>query len=355
MATYSMVDLLTAARECGASDLHLIPGKVPTYGVNGELHPVQSEAVLTQEDVAELANGITPEHAQIEIREAGSTDFSFTHNDMTYRVNVAKERKGLTITIRPIPDRIRTPEEIGLAQVVLDLCDRPRGLVLVTGCTGSGKSTTLASIVDSILKRSGKKVITVEQPIEYIFRHGARSIVAQHEVPIHAASFANALRAMLRQAPNVIMVGELRDYPTMDVALSAAETGHLVLGTLHTNSAPDSVDRFVNVFPTDQQNAVRTVLAEVLLGIMSQQLVLSADHRGRVLAYELMVNEPGVANLIRKGEPVRLKSQMQLGAKYGSQILDDHLFRLIQSGAVDPESAIAKAHHPQELRARLKL
>ena len=342
----------TAVSTEGISDVHIVAGAPATVRLHGELTPLDASDSITHDQTVEMVKAIAGESQQTSLRETGSCDYAYSYEGRTFRVNISTEGGGYAIAMRLIPSDKPEPSALGLSDTVLELVSRPLGLFLVTGATGSGKSTTLASILQWIASSYSKRIIAIEQPTEFKIDHG-RSIVTQVEVPNHVPTFADALRNALRQDPDVIMVGELRDLETIRVALHAAETGHIVLSTLHTNSAKDSIDRICNVFPEGEMNSVRTVLAASLLGILSQVLVPREDAEGRMMAYELMVRNDAVANLIKRDETFKLDNAIQIGSKEGMQLLDDHLLGLVNGGYLSSENALSKARDPKALKARL--
>lgn len=310
-----MSDLLQLTVSEGASDLHLRVGIPPVIRVHGRLHRVEGPP-LAPEDTEELSRSITSEDHIQSVREQGGSDFGFAFGEMArFRVSVFKERGNFAMVLRQIPSKLLTMEQIGLPASVRELLYKPRGLVLVTGPTGSGKSTTLASMIDIInIERDEAHIITVEDPIEY-YHHHKQAVVTQREVHVDVPSFAEALRRALRQDPDIILVGELRDLETMEAAITAAETGHLVFGTLHTTGAAKTIDRIVNAFPVTQQEQIRIQLSTVLQAVISQLLLPRCDKPGRVAVFEIMINTPSIAALIRDNKSFRIGSDIQTGAK----------------------------------------
>jgi len=335
-----VTELLILAKERGASDLHLTVGIPPKLRVNGTLVDVDGWPALRREDVHGMVYDILTDAQKARFEEHLDLDFSVELQDLgRFRVNVFHQRLGEGAVFRLIPSRIKTLEELGLPPVLGELALRDRGLILVTGPTGSGKSTTLAAMVDLINQRRTAHVITLEDPIEFVHTH-RRSIVNQREVGVHAKSFATALRAALREDPDVILVGEMRDLETIAMALTAAETGHLVLSTLHTNSAAQTVNRIIDVFPSDQQEQVRVQVAESLVGVVAQLLLPTADGTGRVPAVEVMVATPAIRNLIRENKVHQIPSAIQTGMKDGMQSLDQSLRQLLKTGRITHEVAL---------------
>jgi twitching motility protein PilT len=348
-----MDELLQLAVDEGASDLHLTVDAPPMLRIHGDLQPLDMPA-LTADDTDRLMRSITsPEHQQA-VRENGGTDFGFGFKDVSrFRVSVLKTKGNMGIVLRQIPNKMLSLEKIGLPPQVKELLFRPRGLILVTGPTGSGKTTTLASMLNVINEQRSCHIITVEDPIEYYHPHKA-SIVTQRELGNDVPSFGEALKRALRQDPDVILVGEMRDLETMQAAITAAETGHLVFATLHTTGAASTVDRIVDAFPTDQQEQVRMQLSVGLVAVISQLLLPRKDTPGRVAAFEIMVTTPGIQAMIRDGNTHRITSDIQTGAKFGMQTLDSHLMSLYQSGLIHYEDLITKSRDPDTVVEKLK-
>ncbi len=353
MATLHIDRLLETCIKRGASDLHLHVGRPPTLRLHGRLRPLETK-VLEPEDTVSLMKSITPERAQQELQEEGGTDFGFAFGDAgRFRVSVFYQRGNVSLALRLIPSRLFTFEEIGLPQICKSLCRRPRGIFLVTGPTGSGKTTTLATMVDYVNTNFERHIITIEDPIEYYHSH-KKSMLSQREVGVDVPSFAEALRRSLRMDPDVILVGELRDLETIEAALRAAETGHLVFGTLHTTSAQGTVTRIVDQFPVDQQNQIRVQLAGTLIAVLCQALMPRIDIRGRVAAFEFLVVTSAIANLVRENKVYRIPSSIQTGKKFGMQLLDEHLFKLFAEGKIEPEGAIELAQSPATLKDKIE-
>jgi twitching motility protein PilT len=298
---------------------------------------------------------ITPERCQQELQEVGGADFGFAYGDAgRFRVSVFQQKGNVGIVLRLIPSRILTFEQIGLPSIVKSLCRRPRGLFLVTGPTGSGKTTTLATMIDYVNTQFDKHIITVEDPIEYYHSH-KMSIINQREVGVDVPSFSEALRRALRMDPDVILVGELRDLETIEAALRAAETGHLVFGTLHTTSAHGTITRIIDQFPMNQQEQIRVQLSESLLAVLCQALMPRSDVRGMIAAYEFMVVTHAIGNLIRENKTFRIPSSIQTGKRLGMRLLDDHLFEIYAQGKVSMEDAIDRSHTPGDLQDKMEL
>lgn len=344
--------LLQTVVDTGASDLHLTVGQPPVVRLHGRLRRLQTK-VLEPEDTVALMKAITPDRCQQELQEVGTTDFGFAFGDKArFRVSVFKQRGNVALVLRQIPNKFYTFEEIGLPPVLKELIVRPRGLILVTGPTGSGKTTSLACMINWLNENYDRHIITIEDPIEYYHQH-KKSTINQREIGVDVPDFAEALRRALRQDPDVILVGEMRDLETIQAAITAAETGHIVFGTLHTTGAQGTVNRIVDVFPTHQQEQIRTQLSVALIGVLSQAL-LPRKPKGMVAAYEMMVVTPAIANLIRENKTYRIDSAIQTGKKHGMILLDDSLFDLWRRGLVDKEEIIPRARHPNELRRRIE-
>ena len=353
MATLHIDRLLETCIKRGASDLHLTVGLPPTLRLYGRLRPLETK-VLDPEDTVALMKAITPERAQQELQEEGGTDFGFAFGDAgRFRVSVFQQKGNVALSLRLIPSKLFSFEEIGLPTIVRTICRRPRGIFLVTGATGSGKTTTLATMIDYVNRTFDKHIVTIEDPIEYYHPHRA-SIVNQREVGVDVPSFAEALRRVLRMDPDVILVGELRDLETIEAALRAAETGHLVFGTLHTTSAQGTVTRIVDQFPADQQEQIRIQLASTLVAVLCQALLPRIDARGRVAAFEFLYVTNAISNLIRENKVFRIPSSIQTGKRYGMRMLDEDLFRLYSEGKINAEDAIDHSQHPAGMRDRLE-
>ncbi len=348
-----MSDLLQLMVSEGAADLHIRVNIPPVIRLHGVLHRIEGPH-LRPEDTEELMRSITSEDHIQQVRERGGADFGFAFGDMArFRVSVFKEKGNFAIVARQIPSKLLTMEQIGIPASVKGLLYKPRGLVLVTGPTGSGKTTTLASMLNIINEeRDDAHLITIEDPIEYYHKH-KKAVVTQREVNVDVPSFAEALRRALRQDPDVILVGELRDLETMEAAITAAETGHLVFGTLHTTGAAKTIDRIVNAFPANQQETIRIQLSTVLQAVISQLLLPRCDKPGRVAIFEIMVNTPSIAALIRDNKTFRINSDIQTGAKYGMVTLDGYLMEKYNQGLIAREEVITKAQDPTTVQAKL--
>jgi twitching motility protein PilT len=347
-----MSDLLNLVVEEGASDLHLEVGVPPVLRLNGSLAPLDAEP-LAPEDTERMIKSIASDVHIQKIREDGGVDFGFAFEDKArFRVSCFKQKGHMGTVLRQISNTLLTMEQIGLPPSLKDLLFRPRGLVLVTGPTGSGKSTTLASMINIINEERDVHIITVEDPVEFYHEH-KRSVVIQREIGVDVPSFSEALKRALRQDPDVILVGEMRDLETMEAAVSAAETGHLVFATLHTTGAARTVDRIVDAFPTDQQEQIRSQLAGSLLAVISQVLLPRIDKPGRVAAFEIMISTPSIQALIRDAKTFRITSDIQTGAKYGMNTLDSHLLDLYQQEIISYGEMITKAQDPQGILQKM--
>ena len=340
--------LLEEMIEKDASDLHLVAGERPKLRVDGDIVSASSEEVMTPKDTLSLAYSVLTENQKKRFETESELDFSFgIQNLARFRGNVFKQRGCVSVVIRQIPFNVKTFSELGLPNVVAQLADRPRGLVLVTGPTGSGKSTTLAAMIDKINKELKGHIITVEDPIEFIHRHQA-CIVNQREVGTDTNSFQAALKYALRQDPDVVLIGEMRDLETIQAALTIAETGHLAFATLHTNSAAESINRIIDVFPSHQQSQVRAQLAFVLEGVLTQTLLQRAKGRGRVMAAEIMICTPAIRALIRDDKVHQIESSMQAGKKYGMQTLNDALYQLYMGREVTKDECLRVTSKPND-------
>jgi len=346
--TLNLRSLLEEMIQRDASDLHITAAERPKLRVDGDMVDSAAVEVLTPKDTLQLAYSVLTENQKKRFETDDELDFSFgIQNLARFRGNVFKQRGCVAMVIRMIPFNVRTFQDLGLPPVIAKLAERPRGLILVTGPTGSGKSTTLAAIIDKINKERKGHIITVEDPIEFIHRHQS-CIVNQREIGTDTKSFASALKYALREDPDVILVGEMRDLETVAAALTIAETGHLVLATLHTNSAAESINRVIDVFPSNQQSQVRAQLAFVLEGVVTQTLLPKLKGRGRSLAAEIMVATPAIRALIRDDKVHQIYSAMQSGKKFGMQTMNDALFQLYTSREVAQEECERVSHDPKE-------
>lgn len=351
MATLQIDKMLETVVRERVSDLHITTGQPPVVRSGGHLVRLETKT-LTPEDTVGLMKSITPERNQQELQEVGGTDFGFAFGDKArFRVAVFKQRGHIGMVLRRIPNEFLSFEQLGLPAVIRDLLTRPRGLFLVTGPTGSGKTTSLASMINYLNDTVDHHIITLEDPIEYYHQH-KKSTINQREIGVDVPDFPEALRRALRMDPDVILVGEMRDLATISSAITAAETGHVVFGTLHTTGAQGTVDRIIDVFPTNQQEQIRTQLSVAIIGILSQAL-LSRKPKGVVAAYELLVVTPAIANLIREAKTYRINSSIQTGRKFGMQLLDDALFSLWKNNICEEDTVVIRSNQPGELKARI--
>ncbi len=348
MSTIQIDRLLDTVVKTGSSDLHLSVGRPPTLRLHGSLKNLATK-VLEPDDMVALMKSITPEKNQQELQEIGGSDFGFAYGDAArFRVSVFRQRGNISLCLRLIPNKLLTFEQIGLPTISKELIRRPRGLFVVTGPTGSGKSTSLATMVDYINMNFDRHIVTVEDPIEYYHYH-KKSVVNQREVGQDVPTFSEALKRVLRQDPDVILVGEMRDLETIEAAIRAAETGHLVFATLHTTGASGTINRIIDAFPTNQQEQVRVQLSTSLIAVLSQALLARSDKPGRVAAYEFLVVTPAISNLIRENKTFRIDSAIQTGKKFGMQLLDDHLWSLYSKGWISAEEMVDKGRNPGDL------
>ena len=339
--------------EQGASDLHLASGQPPALRIRGDIERIKYK-VLNNDDLRAMLYEIAPEHKVKTFEETGDIDFAYEiHGLARYRANFFMQRNGVGAVFREIPSTIMTAEQLGLPPVVSKLATLPRGLVLVTGPTGSGKSTTLASIVDVANRSRKDHIITVEDPIEFV--HQSQGCIVNHrEVGLHTETFSSALRGALREDPDIILVGEMRDLETISLAVEAASTGHLVFSTLHTSSAYKTVDRVIEVFPSHEQPLIRSTLSDGLRAVVAQTLFKRVDRKSRIVALEILIANPAVRNLIREGKTHQIPSMIQTGKKFGMVLLDDYIMELCQSGKISADEAYAKANEKARFRPLLK-
>lgn len=341
-------DFLKRMVECNGSDGHLKVGKPPGLRIAGEIHP-QGDQPLLPAETLEIAKALLNDEQWKTFEECGDFDFSYSLPGVArFRVNVMRQRGSISVILRNIPEKIPSFDELGLPEVCRNLASKPRGLVLVTGPTGSGKSTTLAAMIDLINSTESNHILTMEDPIEFLHRD-KKCYINQREIGSDTADFNEALRRALRQDPDVILIGEMRDLETISLAVTAAETGHLVLATLHTTSAMKTIDRVVNVFPAEQQTQIRMQLAGTLQGIICQTLIAKIGG-GRVAALEILLATDAVRAIIRENKMAQLSSAIQTGKKYGMQMLEDHLNKLVAEKKITYEHAIAKANTPQAIQ-----
>src|SRR3954464_7656724 len=347
-------EYLAIGLQAGASDIHLGVNAPPIWRLHGILQPIWPDAAkLTSDETAVLAEEFLTDAQKIRLNERGDADFAYANSFGRFRTSVVRQRLGIDLVFRIINTRVRTMDELGLPESLKLLTRYHNGLILVTGSVGSGKSTTLAALVEQVNIERREHIITLEDPIEYIFEPKGCHIT-QREVHTHTRSFSAALRGALREDPDVIMVGELRDLETISLAITAAETGHLVLATLHTGNASRTLDRLLDVFPVDQQEQIRIMVSESLRGIISQQLVPRLDGQGRVLALETLTNTPAVANVIREAKTYMLPGIIQTGKKQGMQLMDDAMVELFDRGQISSEEALARAEQKQTMRQHVE-
>jgi twitching motility protein PilT len=333
---------LKLGRAQGGSDIHLTVGLPPLVRVDGDLAPIKFRE-LSADETRSMIGEILDDKQREEFQDKGSIDFSYMSEEAgRFRMNVCRQSKGLAAVARIIPESVMALQNLGLPPVITDLTSLNQGLVLVTGATGTGKSTTLAAIIDAINASRNSAIITLEDPVEVIHRCKKGQVV-QRELGVHVRSFGEGLRAALRQDPDVILVGELRDHETISLAMEASETGHLVLGTLHTRSAAATIDRILDAFPGEQHNQVRSTLADTLKCVVSQELLRAADGRGRRAVVEILVNNAAVSQLIREGKTFQIPSAITTGRRFGMQHMDDHLLSLVKAGDIDPDQAFTVA------------
>lgn len=341
-------ELIARAIETGASDLHITTGKAPVLRIDGRLIELSEYGPLDARATEALVTPIVPEEKRAALLSTGDTDFAYAVHGARLRVNIFRQRGGYAAALRLLAERLPTIDELRLPPILKRLADLPRGLVLVTGPTGSGKSTTLAAMIDYINASRSCHIITVEDPIEYVHAH-KKSVVNQREVPEDTTSFSSALRASLREDPDILLVGEMRDLDTISAAITAAETGHLVFSTLHTKGAANTINRIIDVFPAGQQAQIRAQLAESLQGVITQQLLPLAAGRGRIAALEIMTRTDAIANLIREGKIFQIDNALQTGRQQGMQTMDMALGELVRARMVTPEEAAARCVNAQEL------
>jgi twitching motility protein PilT len=348
-------EYLAVGQRAGASDIHLGVNAPPIWRLHGTLQPIWPDAPpFTSSQTLALVEGFLSNAQKTQLNTRGDADFAYANDFGRYRTSVVRQRVGVDVVFRIISTKVRTMDELGLPDHLKLLTRYQNGLILVTGSVGSGKSTTLAALAEQVNMERREHIITLEDPIEYVLRAKGCHIT-QREVHTHTRSFAAALRAALREDPDVIMVGEMRDLETISLAITAAETGHLVLGTLHTGNASRTLDRLLDVFPPDQQEQIRIMVSESLRGVISQQLIPRADGKGRVLSLEILTNTPAVANVIREAKTYMLPGIIQTGKKQGMQLMDDALVDLASRGLISAEEAYARSEQRQEVKSRLKI
>lgn len=349
-----MIDLFELVHSEGGSDIHLEVGVPPVLRINGNLVPIHAP-VLKPEDTERMINSITSDYHQRQIREKGTVDFGFDFKGKCrFRVSAFKQKGYFAAVLRLIPNKLMTLEDIGLSPAIIkDLLYRKRGLILITGPTGSGKSTTLATMVDIINTERNVHIVTIEDPIEFYHQH-KQSIVVQREIGTDVPSFDEALRRVLRQDPDVILVGEMRDIETIRAAITAAETGHLVLATLHTMGAAKTIDRIIDAFPENEQEEIRVLLSTSITAIISQLLIEKKDKKGRVAAFEILISTPAIQSLIRQNKTFMLNSEIQTGFKWGMNLLDDSLLDLYQKNIISYTDVLTKAQYPDVVSEKVK-
>ena len=349
----TMYALLSTAKANNASDLHITVGIRPKCRISGVLYEMQSFDVLTPDKTRELVESMLKPRQKEVLEENGEVDFAYANPDIgRFRVNAFKQRGSYAAVLRIVETEIPTPEQLGIPLSVLELTKKKRGLVLVTGPTGSGKSTTLASLINVINHQRNEHIITLEDPIEYLHRHD-RSIVNQREIGLDTESYGGALRSALREDPDIILVGEMRDFDTISTAITAAETGHLVFSTLHTIGAAPTIERIVDVFPAHQQNQIRGQLASVLEAVISQQLLPTIDGKSRVAAFEVMLGTPAIRNLVREDKAHQIPSIMQTSKKAGMLTMDDSIFELYLKHRIDAGNAVEFAQDTATMQQKL--
>jgi twitching motility protein PilT len=349
----NILNLLKYVKDQRASDLHLKPGAPPTLRIHGRLLALEDAPELSAHDLETIFNSMTSKTQQSDFQETGELDFSYqTETNLRFRVNASQQRGEISLALRRVSLDIPTIDELHLPEICKTLALKSQGLVLVTGPTGSGKSTTLAAMIEHLNQRESRRIVTVEDPIEFIYRD-KESFITQRELGTDTRSFAVAAQQALRQDPDVILVGEMRDQATMAACITAAETGHLVLSTLHTNNAPQSIDRLVDSFPPHQQGQIRMQLSLTLQAVLAQQLLPRQNGQGRVPAVEVMLANNAVRNLVREGKTHQLKNVMQTGSEQGMQTMERALENLFRSGLISREAALANARDPDTLRSAL--
>jgi twitching motility protein PilT len=350
MTTVLIDKLLTTVLQLKASDLHIAVGQPPVIRHNGRMRRLDTK-VLDSDDTTALMKSITPDRCQQELQEKGGADFAISYGDSRFRCAIFKQKGVIGMVLRRIPSKFMSFEEIGMPEAIPRLITRPRGLLLVTGPTGSGKTTSLASMVNWINENYDRHIITMEDPIEYYHTH-KKCTVNQREIGVDVPDFPEALRRALRMDPDIMLVGEMRDLATIHAAIEAAETGHVVFATLHTSGAASTINRIIDVFPKEQQDQIRTQLSTALIGVLSQAL-LPRKPDGLVAAYEMMVVTPAIQNLIREDKVYRIDSSIQTGRKHGMFLLDENLFRLWKQGLVEKEEVLLRSSRPAELAAKI--
>ncbi len=352
--TISIDELLLLMKKRGASDLHVSTGCSPFLRVDGDIEVVENHPEMLQDCLMNELNRIMPEINKNEFEISNDTDFAYELKGVgRFRTNIFKDINGVGAVFRMIPSEILTVDQLNIPEAFVKLCDVPKGLILVTGPTGSGKSTTLAALIDHINKTGKKHIITIEDPIEFVYKN-SKSLINQREISTHTRSFKSALRAALREDPDIILVGEMRDLETISIAIEMAVTGHLVFGTLHTSTAIATIDRIIDQFPSDQQSQIRAMLTDTLTGVCSQTL-LKKKGGGRVGAFEILLGTIGVRNLIREGKNFQIGTMMQTGKGIGMQVLNSALLDLVKQEIIEPEEALLKAIDKENLKSQLRV
>ncbi len=345
--------LLHKMIELNASDLHLSTGSKPIMRIDGDMEILEEYKIVEENNLFEQLKDIAPKENIEEFEKTNDTDLAYEIKGLArFRTNIFRDHRGICVVFRQIPSEIIPSDKLGIPKEVIDLCKIPKGLILVTGPTGSGKSTTLAALIDHINSTTKSHIITIEDPVEFVHPN-KMSLINQREVHTHTDSFKKALRAALREDPDVILVGEMRDLETIAIAIEMAVTGHLVFGTLHTATAVGTVDRIVDQFPADRQSQIKSMLADALIGVVSQVLCKRKE-KGRVAAYEILIVTPSVSNLIRESKTFQIPSLMQTGKGLGMRLMNDSLYQLVESGVVEPKEALNKAIDKDELKRKLK-
>ncbi len=345
-----MIDILKATYQKGASDLHIVVGRPPMMRLNGQLVPIPDFPVMTADETRRIIYTLMSDEQRVRFEQDWELDFSVAVEGVArFRANILIQKNGIEAVLRVIATKIPTPEELQLPPAVVQLADLPRGLVLVTGPTGSGKSTTLACLINLINQKRKEHILTIEDPIEFVYEN-KNCVIRQREIGQQTRSFSSALKHALRQDPDIVLVGEMRDLETIAAAITMAETGHLVYATLHTTDAAQTVDRIIDVFPAHQQQQVRAQLSNSLRAVISQTLLPKRDGQGRVAAREIMIVTPAIANLIREGKTHQIYGAIETGARVGMISLDKSLADLVKKGAITTEEAVSKANRPETIR-----
>lgn len=347
-------ELLKLAIERNASDIHIVPNYYPTLRINNELYFLRDYPIVTKDEGSKMVRSILTEEQSNDLLANKELDFGYEFNQYRFRVNVYQERNNTAASLRLIPPLIKTLQELNLPESLQKLTKNHQGLVLLTGPTGEGKSTTLATLINEINKHIAKNIITIEDPIEFVYPPN-QSLISQRELHQDTHSYTAALRSVLREDPDIVLVGEMRDYDTIQAVLTIAETGHLVFSTLHTKSAPETIDRIIDVFPSQQQNQIRSQLASVLISVISQRLLPTIDHTSRVPSLEILYNTSAVASIIREGKNFMLDNVIETSEDSGMILFEKYLAQLCQRGVIDKETAVNYALRPREITKFLNL